>query len=61
MNWCRTNEQNKRVSSELLVGAARRCPHKKEHMLTIQTCGHGASVCGVVGSAVADPYSGFIC
>lgn len=60
VNWCRTNEQNKRVSSELVVGAARHCPHKKEHRLTVQTCGRGVSVSGVVGSAVADPYSGFI-
>lgn len=61
VNWCRTNEQNKRVSSELVVGVARHCPQKKEHRLTVQTCGRGASVSGVVGSAVADPYSGFIC
>lgn len=61
VNWCRTNEQNKRASSELVVGVARHCPQKKEHRLTVQTCGRGASVSGVVASAVADPYSGFIC
>lgn len=41
VNWCRTNEQNKRVSSELVVGVAWHCSQKKEQADSSDLCAWG--------------------
>lgn len=57
VNHWGANEQNKWMNSELLVEAECHCLHKKEHMLTIQTCRRGVSVICLVEFTVGNPYN----
>lgn len=45
------------MNSELLVEAECHCLHKKEHMLTIETCRREVSVICLVESTVGNPYN----